>query len=80
MFGRMSLSLTFRLALRLFQAGRLGMGATQSIVTFLKECVLFQFSYPPLVASIVAATDANLGLIMAISPLLKATLEPLCTR
>jgi hypothetical protein len=59
------------------QADKLRLGKIRSSTVFLSSCVLVHVSLYPLVVSIVARKDANIGALEQIVPKLQAALSPL---
>lgn len=59
------------------QASKIYMGKCQAITAIYDGYVLVQINDAPLVISLVADVDANLGVIMAIAPKLQEALAPL---
>lgn len=59
------------------QASKIYMGKCQAITAMYDGYVLVQINDAPLVISIVADVDANLGVIMAIASKLQEALAPL---
>jgi len=58
------------------QAEKLPFGTSKSTVAFFERCVLVQLDVCPLVVSLVAASDANVGALLDLAPQLKTALEP----
>ncbi|KAI8622528.1 Ragulator complex protein LAMTOR3 [Chytriomyces sp. MP71] len=64
-----ALSATFSLSCD--QAGKLGMGKALMVMSTFDEYQIVQFTYAPLILSLIAPTHANSGLLMEIGSQLK---------
>ncbi|KAI8836248.1 Ragulator complex protein lamtor3 [Chytriomyces hyalinus] len=64
-----ALSATFSLSCD--QVGKLGMGKALMVTSAFDEYQIVQFTYPPLILSLIAPTNANAGLLMEIGSDLK---------
>ena len=59
------------------QADKLKLGKVRSATAFFGSCVLVHVSLAPLVVSLIARDDVNLGMIDQIVPKLQAALAPI---
>eukprot|EP00455_Lapot_gusevi_P038164 TRINITY_DN4275_c0_g1_i9.p1 TRINITY_DN4275_c0_g1~~TRINITY_DN4275_c0_g1_i9.p1 ORF type:complete len:146 (-),score=38.40 TRINITY_DN4275_c0_g1_i9:304-687(-) len=59
------------------QASKLQLGRNQTITSFYQDFVLIHVNHMPIVITLLASADANLGFLLSLVPRLKASLEPI---
>jgi len=59
------------------QAAKSGLGKTSTSVAYYDNRIVVHVNALPLVVSMIAEPDANVGLLLAIAPDIRAAIEPL---